>query len=111
MTDCVKLPPAHYRLVAKTIPHYIQIKYPSELINNVKVAFENSDEYNEYNEYSKISNVCRYETKVDIERGSIFIRLPLTECDKYKNAPTTLTITGSGPLNNPHTIDYITQYT
>lgn len=46
--------------------------------------------------------------------GSILIYLLLTDCtEKYKNetAPITLSIKGSGPLNNPTEINWITQYT
>lgn len=108
MIKDVELPPAHYRLVTRETPHFIHIKYPPESINNVRVAFTN---LNKYDEYTEISNVCRNESQVDIEMGSIFLYLPLKKCDKHENAPITLTITGSGPLNNPHTIDYITQHT
>lgn len=87
---------------------YIQIKYPPEFINNVRVEFENLLEFNE------IYGVCLVDSEVLIKVGSIIMYLPLKDCtEKYNNAtaPITLTITGSGPPNNPLEINWITQYT
>lgn len=57
----VRLPPADYRIrTDKRLRRYIHIQYPRGSINNVRVDFENLDEFNDIYSVCRIDSHCLF---------------------------------------------------